>query len=125
MAVNHKKHICVDFDGVIHSYTSGWQGAYEISDQPVDGAIEWLESMLSGDEFKPMIYSSRSIDDRGIKSMKLWLLKHGLSGEALARLEFPTKKPPAWLTIDDRAICFDGHFPSAEEMRNFKTWNKK
>jgi hypothetical protein len=125
MAVNHKKHICVDFDGVIHSYTSGWQGAYEISDPPVDGAIEWLESLIESDDFKPMIYSSRSIDENGIKAMKLWFSKHGLSAKALSALEFPTKKPPAWLTIDDRAIQFQGVFPSQHEMRNFKAWNKK
>ena len=38
--------ICVDFDGVIHSYTSGWKGIDVIPDDPVPGAIEWLEEYL-------------------------------------------------------------------------------
>ena len=34
--------LALDFDGVLHSYTSGWQGADVISDPPVPGAIEFL-----------------------------------------------------------------------------------
>ena len=58
--------------------------------------------------------------------MKKWLIKHGLHPAYINDkiLEFPTKKPAAFLTIDDRAICFDGTFPSKDEMLNFKPWNK-
>jgi len=34
-------------------------------------------------------------------------------------------KPAAFLTIDDRAVCFDGTFPTTEQMLNFKPWYKK
>lgn len=37
-----KPTICVDFDGCLHAYTSGWQGAEVVSDPPVPGAIDWL-----------------------------------------------------------------------------------
>lgn len=40
------KTICIDFDGVLHSYTSGWQGEDVASDPPVPGAIEWLREMI-------------------------------------------------------------------------------
>lgn len=128
--------ICVDFDGVIHSYVSGWQGISEINDPPVPGAIEWLiEHLPIPDAICAMapphkgpvvqIYSSRSKSFWGRRAMRKYLVKHGLPKAYLEVLKFPIKKPPAFLTIDDRAICFTGTFPTMEEMMSFKAWNKK
>lgn len=130
--------ICVDFDGVIHSYTSGWKGVSVVADPPVDGAIKWLEDHLPvPDEICAMappykgpivqIYSSRSKSWRGRRAMKGWLIENGLHRAYITErlLKFPTKKPAAFLTIDDRAICFDGKFPSTKDMMGFKPWNKK
>lgn len=129
--------ICVDFDGVIHSYTSGWQGVSTISDPPVPGAIEWLMEHLPVPEHLGgcfvehqgpivQIYSSRSKSWFGRRAMKKWLIKHGLHHAYITDgiLKFPVKKPAAFLTIDDRAICFTGQFPSKDEMLSFKPWNK-
>lgn len=126
--------ICVDFDGVIHSYTSGWKGIDVIPDEPVPGAIEWLEAHLPDPDYPDdahegpivQIYSSRSKESRGIAAMQAYLLRHGMDHRYISDgiLEFPTQKPPAFLTIDDRAICFTGEFPTTEEMMNFKPWNK-
>lgn len=130
--------ICVDFDGVIHSYASGWKGIAVIPDDPVPGAIEWLiEHLPTPDAIcaiappyegpEVVIYSSRSKSFWGRRAMKKWLIKHGLPRCYITEriLKFPTKKPAAFLTIDDRAICFDGTFPSTKEMMSFKPWNKK
>ncbi len=129
--------ICVDFDGVINSYTSGWISIDVIPDDPVPGAIEWLmdhlptpESLGHMDEYKgPIvcIYSSRSKENRGIKAMQRWLVKHGLPRQYITDnvLQFPTQKPAAFLTLDDRAICFTGTFPTTEQMMAFKPWNKR
>lgn len=130
--------ICVDFDGVIHSYSSGWQGEDIIPDPPVGGAIDWLCNHLPipeaiscmGPEYvgpEVQIYSSRSKTSNGIKAMKAWFLNHGLHPAYLSDdiLKFPTQKPAAFLTIDDRAICFDGRFPTTQEMISFKPWNKR
>ncbi len=129
--------ICVDFDGVIHSYTSGWKGVSVIPDPPVDGAIDWLEEHLPvPDSLCAMapkhkgpivqIYSSRSKSWRGRRAMKKWLIDNGMHAGYIDEgiLKFPTKKPAAFLTIDDRAICFDGTFPTKDEMLNFKPWYK-
>lgn len=129
--------ICVDFDGVIHSYTSGWKGVDVISDDPVPGAIEWLmehlpvpDALGMSEPYKGpivVIYSSRSKEHAGVRAMKRWLIKHGLPRQYITDgiLKFPTKKPPAFLTIDDRAICFNGKFPTAQEMMAFKPWYKR
>jgi hypothetical protein len=117
--------LCVDFDGVIHGYQSGWKGQDNIPDPPVPGAFEWLQSLIEANKgFVVCIYSSRSKYPSAVDAMKLWFLKHGLRQDLLERLMFPTEKPSAWLTIDDRAICFLGNWPTHDELINFKPWTK-
>lgn len=121
--------ICVDFDGVLHSYTSKFTTIDEIKDPPVTGAFEWLEKMVNyeqGDnKFEICIYSSRSQNWRGVRAMQAWFLEHGLKEEVLRELSFPTQKPAASMTIDDRAYLFEGYFPTADYILNFKPWNKR
>ena len=57
--------------------------------------------------------------------MKRWLLLWGFPADKIENLRFPLMKPPAFLQIDDRAITFTGVFPSTEEMKAFRPWNKK
>lgn len=125
--------LCVDFDGVLHSYTSGWKGADVVSDPPVPGAIRWLAEATK--HFKVAIYSSRSKEPGGIAAMCQWLgqysvdpehgmpddFDHGTWGE----IDFPTQKPAAFLTIDDRAVCFTGQWPAFADLLSFKPWNKR
>lgn len=105
------------------------------ADPPVPGAIDWLKSLLdwpeqwgmSGQErtFDICIYSSRSCKWGGKRCMRRWLVTHGLEREYLEQIKFPTKKPAAFLTIDDRAICFDGKFPDEEALAAFEPWNNR
>ena len=37
--------VVFDFDGVIHSFKSGWKGAAEIPDPPVDGIQQVIENL--------------------------------------------------------------------------------
>jgi hypothetical protein len=114
--------LCLDFDGVIHSYISGWKGAANIPDPPVEGAYQFLKEAVK--EFnKVYIYSSRSSQVGGIKAMKSYCKKY--FPHVAEFLEFPEYKPPAFLTIDDRAFCFKGIFPTIEQIKSFKPWNKE
>lgn len=127
--------LLVDFDGVIHSYTSGWQGVDVIPDPPVSGALQFLRKAT--EHFEVCIYSARSCDTRGIKAMVRWLLewveKEGLDNPELPPeatqwydgIRFPSQKPSAFLTIDDRAICFTGTFPDPQELLGFQPWYKR
>ena len=117
------KILCVDFDGVLHSYVSGWQGIAVVGDPPVPGAIGWLRQLIVAEDFEVHIYSSRSKDPAGVNAMREWLENvAGLPRDDLDALHFPTQKPPAWLTIDDRAFRFVGHFPTEEWIRQFRPW---
>lgn len=121
-----KKTLCLDFDGVIHSYTSGWQGHATIEDPPVPGAIEFMYDALK--TFKVAIYSSRSSSPAGIDAMRAYIELHCKAagfdyGQPWwLQLEWPINKPSAWVTIDDRAITFTGVWPSMAELVNFKPW---
>ncbi len=125
------KILCVDFDGVLHSYSSGWKGVGVVPDPPVPGAIKWLREMIG--PFEVCVYSSRSKHFIGVEAMKeaikRWAIEEGdcpaEAEELVEMLKFPDQKPAAFLTIDDRCICFDGTFPTATEISSFVPWNKK
>jgi hypothetical protein len=126
-----RKSVCVDFDGVIHSYNSGWKAAHIIPDGPVPGALEWLEEAAK--HFTVNIFSARSNQPGGIDAMKRWLRQHATNhfdfdpvqvNRFMAALRFPTEKPPSVLYIDDRGFCFRGTFPSIEDVNSFRPWNK-
>lgn len=123
--------LCLDFDGVIHAYTSGWQGAAVIPDPPVPGALEFIER--AAQVFTVAIYSTRSHQPGGREAMAAWLKMHyaaALDGgwkeadRLLKMIEFPESKPPALVGIDDRQITFTGEWPALDALLNFRPWNK-
>ncbi len=127
--------LCVDFDGVLHSYASGWQGPEVVGDPPVPGALQFLREAT--EHFLVAIYSSRTRYPGGIEAMSRWLIvrdriepdpEGSPDMEALIKDElitFPRDKPAAFLTIDDRAFLFEGTFPDPASLLSFKPWNKR
>ena len=75
MSEQRKPTISVDFDGVLHSYTSGWKGARTIPDLPVPGAIEWLCEIQC--DYTVAISSARSGQFGGRRAMRNWIKLHG------------------------------------------------
>lgn len=159
-----KKIVCLDFDGVIHSYTSGWQGPRTISDPPVPGAMEFIVRLQDAG-YTVAVFSSRSRYWFGKAAMRRYIrfallcqleadddiwratrFESALFGRALKLgaftiepwdvvvsdtiedimddIDFPSEKPPAHLTIDDRAMQFTGKWPSLQDVADFKPWNK-
>lgn len=132
---DRKPILCLDFDGVIHAYDSGWQGATVIRDHVTPGFFEWLDR--AAQRFRIVIYSSRSKEPGATDAMALWLAAErkrwrdagGVSpitdGTPVA-LEFAHEKPPAFLTIDDRALTFSGRWSDfdPDQLLQFTPWNK-
>jgi len=120
----NKPLLCLDFDGTIHSYTSGWQGVDVIPDEPVNGAFEFIREAM--DQFEVNVFSARSGLPGGIEAMKAWFIRHGWNeaepGEP-AGIVFPTCKPPAHVSIDDRAMTFTGTWPDMQALKDFRPWN--
>lgn len=126
--------LCLDFDGVCHSYTSPWENAWIIPDPPVPGLFEFLEQAQA--QFVVAIYSSRSLYPSGREAMRVWLANniahhyrdhadaYALSKHMLDGIEFPYSKPAAFVSIDDRAITFKGEWPDIGMLRGFVTWNQ-
>lgn len=128
--------LCLDFDGVLHSYTSGWKGAAVVADPVVPGAVEFLAEATR--VFDVQVFSSRSGQPGGLQAMQEFLdqvirERYG-NGDSrdfeeayrIAKaISFPLEKPAALVTLDDRAITFEGKWPSVAELRAFKPWNKR
>ena len=126
----NKQILCLDFDGVLHSYESGWKGADVIPDPPVVGAMEFLRDAT--EYFDLWIFSSRSNEPGGIDAMQTWLKEHLIemfgveaAHSLAAQIKLATHKPAAFLTIDDRSIQFNGLWPKPCDLLAFKPWNKR
>ena len=126
-----KPTLCIDFDGVIHSYENGWQDGV-IYGTVTPGFFEWAQA--AQETFKLVVYSSRSGDPLRLHDMMEWLGERGREWRetpgnegVLITLEFCTQKPPAFLTIDDRAVRFDGDWSALDPatLIAFKPWNVK
>lgn len=123
MVWDGKKTICLDFDGVIHLYSSPWKGHHIIEDDPHPQAFEMIMNYL--DHFNVVVYSARSSDDHGIGAMKDWFIQKGLNEDVLDKISFSNTKPAAAVYIDDRGWQFDGTWPSVDQLKDFEPWNKK
>lgn len=115
--------LCLDFDGVVHHYISKYTEPDEVNDPPTPGALEALN--LYNEHFDINIFSSRSHQLGGRDAMFTWCRHHFGYDFAVKNLTFPLHKPPALVTLDDRALTFTGVWPSVAELKAFRPWNKK
>ena len=114
--------VVFDFDGVIHSYTSGWKGETNIPDPPVPGIQEALKEIHDAG-YEVVVVSTRCKTVLGRMAIENWLDMYGITQEVDKVCK---EKPPAIAYIDDRAICFDGHPETLlKKIQNFQPWYKK
>jgi hypothetical protein len=91
--------VCVDLNGVLDSY-SGWKHP-DHWDPPRPGAREFLRG-LADRGFLVVVFTTRHP-----VGVRRWLREHRLLPHVTA---VTSRKPPAHVFVDDRAVCFDGDF---------------
>ena len=94
--MDYKPTVVFDFDGVIHSYTSGWKGTAEIPDPPVPGIGEAI-TKLRQLGYRVVVVSTRCSTAEGMGAVRRFLR--------------------------DNAIRFDGHPEKlVDQITNFHSW---
>ena len=96
--------VAIDFDGVIHKYSKGFQGLENAYDKPMPGVWESLDA-LKDKGYRLIIVSSRPVP-----VIKEWLLKYNMSAYFD---DVSNTKHPAKYYIDDHAIRFEKTDPQA------------
>ena len=107
--MKNKKVILVDLDGVLNIYSGNYKESY--IPPPKEGAKEFLEELNK--KYNVFIFTSRpqALADVWLKSNKFEGLYEGVTNSKL----------PAYLYVDDRAICHNGDFKKTlENIETFK-----
>ena len=108
-----KKDICIDFDGVLNNYT-GWQGEEHLASMR-EGCDVFLKELAN--DYRITIFTTRRID-----LVEKWLINYNINEYVF---NITDKKVPAYLYIDDRAICFRGNYTDiAEQIKSFQPYWK-
>ena len=110
---NKKKKILLDLDGVLNTYSGGYNAEYI---PPIkDGAVEFLQKLSK--EFEIKIFTVRDIE-----LAKKWVNENNLS---IYISGVTNTKEPAWLIADDRCVCFNGCYDKLlADIADFKVWHK-
>lgn len=112
--------VVFDFDGVIHSYTSGWKGMANIPDPPVPGVREAIAEIRAAG-YRVVVVSTRCSELDGLVAIRKFMDENHIFVDDIS-----AHKPPALVYIDDRALCFDGHPETLlNKIQEFKPWYQK
>lgn len=105
--LDKQKTISIDFDGVIHKYSRGFQGLDNVYDGPMEGAIEALK------ELKSEGYILKILSSRPKEVIYPWLEKYGVADLIT---EVSNHKFPATVYIDDRGFHFKDWETTLKEL---------
>lgn len=112
--------VVFDFDGVVHSYKSGWKGETVIPDPVVPGIADEI-ARFRRFGYRVVVVSTRCATEEGLAAVKKYLRENQIEVDAVQK-----EKPPALCYIDDRALCFRGNPRGlVEKVAHFKTWTER
>lgn len=104
-----KRTICIDFDGVLHDYSNGYQGE-NVFGEMIQGA-DTATKVLKKNGNTIIIYTTRPATDE----LKAWLKEHDIAYDYINENPDQPKgaegcKLIADIYIDDRGMCFRGQW---------------
>jgi hypothetical protein len=104
-----------DFDGVFHSYKSGWTGPVP-EDEPVEGAVEFThwarERDLLLEIFTRRVHPSHRDREEALAGIYRYLEHYDFAKGLIVTAE----KPNALTYWDDRAFRFQGDFEEVKRI---------
>ena len=120
------KKICIDFDGVIHDYSKGYEGK-DVFGEMIKGA-DTATKVLKKKGWTIIIFTTRPDTD----ALRKWLKDHDVSFDYIN--ENPDQpvdsgdksKLIADIYLDDRAICFSGQWDWViNDIASFIPWQDR
>ncbi len=113
-----KKTVAIDFDGVIHKYSSGWKGDDIIPDGMVESSD--FSIRLLRRKYNVVIFSCRAKTQSGKDAIKKWLDEHNIQVDDITNI-----KPHAFIYIDDKGAKFNGNWEEILDLINLYDSNDK
>jgi adenylylsulfate kinase len=114
--LDKKNTLAIDFDGVIHKYSKGFQGLDNAYDPPNEGTKEALEELINQG------YRLKILSSRPKEVIFPWLEKYGM--DHLID-DVSNHKFPATVYIDDRGFHFQNWEQTLETLNNHPKTQKK
>ena len=111
--------VAIDFDGVIHRYSKGWQDG-EVYDEPVEGAFEAIMELYKAG-LSIAVFTARDDLVPVERWFWKWYNKIFPSSEHIP-VHFTNKKPRALWYVDDRGIAFKNWSDALDEIRSSDDW---
>jgi hypothetical protein len=123
--MSKKKTICIDFDGVLHDYSDGYQGK-DVFGEMIPNADKGTQ-LLKSKGWTIIIYTTRQASEK----LKSWLEDHKIAYDHInENPEQPEDakggKLIADIYLDDRGMRFNGRWDEwlMGEIAGFKPWQQ-
>ena len=125
MKKQQEKTICIDFDGVIHDYSKGWQGI-DVFDRVLPGASEGTHELHDAG-WTVIIFTTRN----DTPALRAFLQENDIYFDYI---NYNPRQPKgsdhgkviANVYLDDRGVCFMGDWKSSvSQILTFEPWQKK
>lgn len=119
-----QKSVCIDFDGVIHDYSCGWQGI-DVFDKVLPGASK-ATHRLHDAGYMIIIHTTRN----DTPALREFLNKNDICFDYINHNPNQPEgsergKVKADVYLDDRGVCFRGSWSDAvDQILHFKTWQQ-